>query len=94
MGYPLHIKLTMKQKLFRPALHRIKRYIFYLGQTELITFNLGQNSLDKFTKVSKIGFLWNVLRDFSGFSSTTVKKCRMGGRLDTCYQFQAFKVLS
>ena len=55
-------------------------------------YNFGQKVVDKFTKLTKIGFSieW-FTADFSRFSSANVKKCFSGGRLGTRYQIQAFQ---
>ena len=61
----------------------------------IITYNLGQKIVDKFTKLSKISFLieWYTA-DFSRIFSTNVKICLLDGRLGTCHQIQAFQGFS
>ena len=54
--------------------------------------NHGQNILDKFKKLSKIGFSMEYFTDhFSKDSGKTVKTYFLGGRLGTCHQFQVFQ---
>ena len=58
-------------------------------------YNLGQNIVDKFTKLSIIGLSMEcTTADFLQFSSTDVKICYFRGRQSTCCQFQAFQVCS
>ena len=57
--------------------------------------NVGQNIVDKYIKLSKVGFSMECFTaDFLQFLSTTVKICLLGGRLDTCHQFQALQGFS
>ena len=57
-----------------------------------LNYNLGQNIVDKFTKLSKIGFsMERFTADFLQFSNATVKIYLLGGRLDTHVQFQAIQ---
>ena len=49
-------------------------------------YNHGQNVVDKFTKLSKIGFfVERFTAHFSKFSSKTVKICLLGSWLGTCH---------
>ena len=52
--------------------------------------NLGQKVVDKFMKLSKIGFLWNILQlIFCDFLSKNFKIWLLSSRLSTRHQIQA-----
>ena len=51
-------------------------------EENVFTGNLGQNNVDKFTKVSNIGFCMEYFTaDFSQFCRTTVKNCLLSCQL-------------
>ena len=55
-------------------------------------YNLGQNIVNKLTKLSKIGYSMEYFTaDFLQFSSSTIKIYLMRDRLSTQHQFQAFQ---
>ena len=69
---------------------------FLLGIWRLLDhlhYNRGQRDGDKFTKLSKTGFLWTVLQlIFCGVLPKCVKIWLLDGQLGTCHQIQAFQL--
>ena len=60
----------------------------------LAVYNLGQEVIDKFTKLSNIGFPMECfIADFLQFF-TVKRQNLLGGRVGICYQIQAFQGFS
>ena len=59
---------------------------------EKLFYNLGQNIVDKLTKLSELGFSMECFTvNLVQFSSKTIEIFLQGGRLGTCHQFQTFQ---
>ena len=67
----------------------LSKYVHWTPRNSFgVNYNLGQNMVDKFTKLSKINFSMGCFTaDILQFPNTTVKSYLLGDRLGTHIQF-------
>ena len=86
----LHMNVVVI-KTFNLTLFTVPLYLNFVYLSEQ-THNHGQNTVDRFTKLSKIGVsLECFTADFWQFSSTTVKIWFLGGGLGLTINFKLFR---